>query len=133
MESQVRQYSINHPYRWIRLLSLLIVLSFGNVTEAQSIQKSEKAPANVQSESSGGKVNINTATEEELTRLPGIGPSKASAIIKLREQMGKFTQIESLMKIRGIGRKTLRKLRPMLTLSGKTTLPAKSTNKNKNK
>jgi competence protein ComEA len=72
-----------------------------------------------------GVVNINTATEEELGRLPGIGPSKARAILALRKRMGKFERVESLLRVRGIGRKTLKKLRPMLVTKGETTLQPK--------
>jgi competence protein ComEA len=69
-----------------------------------------------------GVLNLNTATEEELARLPGIGPAKAQAILRMREQRGPFKKVEDLMQVRGIGRKTFRKLQPMLTLQGRTTL-----------
>lgn len=48
------------------------------------------------------KVNINIASESELTSIPGVGPSKAKAIISYREQNGKFNKIEDIMKITGI-------------------------------
>lgn len=68
-------------------------------------------------------VNINTATEAELIRLPAIGPSRAKAIVALRARLGgQFTHIEQIIRVRGIGRKTFRKLAPMLTLQGPTTL-----------
>lgn len=50
-----------------------------------------------------GKVNINTATQNELENLPGIGPSIASRIIEYREQNGKFEKIEDLQNVKGIG------------------------------
>ena len=50
-----------------------------------------------------GKVNINTATQNELENLPGIGPSIASRIIEYREQNGKFNKIEDLQNVKGIG------------------------------
>lgn len=68
-----------------------------------------------------GVVNIQTASAEELQRLPGIGPSKAAAIIAYRERTP-FRRIEDVMRVRGIGRATFRRLRPMLTVSGPTTL-----------
>ena len=50
-----------------------------------------------------GKVNINTATQSELESLPGVGESIASRIIEYREQNGKFSKIEDLQNVKGIG------------------------------
>ena len=61
-------------------------------------------------------VDINTATAKELLRLPNVGKSRAAAIIKLRTRLGGFDRVEQLMKVRGIGRKTFRKMRPMVTV-----------------
>ena len=58
-----------------------------------------------------GKINLNSATESELQTLPGIGPSKALAILEYRETNGSFKTIEDLMEISGIGEKTFEKLK----------------------
>jgi competence protein ComEA len=52
------------------------------------------------------KVNINTATVEELTQLQGIGPKYAAQIVEYREQKGPFASPEDLLKVPGIGQKT---------------------------
>lgn len=61
----------------------------------------EHAPADTNAERNG-KININTAGKELLMTLPGIGESKADAIIAYREAQGKFQNTEELMQIRGI-------------------------------
>jgi competence protein ComEA len=58
-----------------------------------------------------GKINLNNATEAELQTLPGIGPSKAAAILEHRETNGPFKAIEDLKLIPGIGDKTFEKLK----------------------
>ncbi|AZR73202.1 hypothetical protein BBF96_07270 [Anoxybacter fermentans] len=62
------------------------------------------------------KVNINTASKEELMTLPGIGPGKAAAIIGYREMNGSFRKLEDLMNVDGIGEKTFIKLKDKITL-----------------
>jgi comEA protein len=61
-------------------------------------------------------ININTATKEELLLLPGIGEQYADRIILSREDSGKFQTIEEIMRVRGIGKKTLEKIRPYITV-----------------
>lgn len=61
-------------------------------------------------------VVLNTATTEDLERLPGVGPKRARAILEQRARQGRFRQVEDLMKVRGIGRATLRRLRPLVRL-----------------
>jgi competence protein ComEA len=69
-----------------------------------------------------GAVNLNTADAEELTRVPGIGPARAEAIVRLRERVRAFRHVDDILRVRGIGRVTIRSMRPYLTLTGPTTL-----------
>ena len=62
------------------------------------------------------KININTATEEDLTSLIGIGPAKAKRIIELRRKLGKFSDVNQLLEVKGIGPKTLDKFKKQICL-----------------
>ncbi len=67
-----------------------------------------------------GVVNLNTAPAELLSLLPGVGPAKAGAIVTYRTRRP-FRTIDELVRIRGIGRKMVRRLRPHLAIAGPTT------------
>jgi len=61
--------------------------------------------------------NVNSATEQELIFLPGIGQSKAKAIIEYRQKNGPFRTLSELERVPGIGKKTIEKLAPYVNLS----------------
>lgn len=71
-----------------------------------------------------GKVNINTATAEQLMMLPGVSAKKAEAIIEYRTKSGKFKTLEDLMKVKGIKQKRVDKLKDYILFEGETTLKA---------
>ena len=50
-----------------------------------------------------GPLDLNTATATDLETLPGIGPTLAEAIVRQREKMGRFTSVDDLKQVRGIG------------------------------
>lgn len=62
-------------------------------------------------------VNINTATKEELERLPGIGEVTAERILLYREEQGLFRKPEDIMKVRGIGTKKFEQLKSLITVN----------------
>lgn len=65
----------------------------------------------------GGKVDLNSATAEQLDTLPGVGPVTAKAIIDWRAQHGRFTSVDQLGEVDGIGPARLAKLRDLVTVS----------------
>ena len=79
-------------------------------------------PAAAAGPSPDGVVNLNTATPEELARVPGIGPARAEAIVRLRDRVRAFRHVDDILRVRGIGRMTIRAMRPYLALAGPTTL-----------
>ena len=62
-------------------------------------------------------VDLNAAGEAELQSVPGIGKSLATRIVQFREKNGAFKSVDDLLKVQGIGEKSLEKLRPFLTVS----------------
>ena len=62
-------------------------------------------------EAADTRININEASAEELVVLPGIGPSRAQAIVAEREKC-RFRRVEDIMRVPGIGRKTFVRIRP---------------------
>jgi competence protein ComEA len=77
----------------------------------------DKATSSEQAITSGSSpININTASLQELQTLPGIGEVKALSIITYRDQYGSFFRIEDLLKVSGIGEKTLEQIKDLITL-----------------
>lgn len=70
-------------------------------------------------------VFLNTATTEDLRRLPGIGEKRATSIVALRTRLGgRFHAVEDLLKVKGIGRTSLKRLRPLVRLDPPPMLDA---------
>lgn len=90
-----------------------VTSSSGGINSKESTNSTQ---GNRASTTSSGKVNINTATQEELDTLPGIGPSTASKIIDYREQNGKFNSIEEIKEVSGIGDAKYEKIKDSITI-----------------
>ena len=82
----------------------------GETVVENAVPHSEHPTCGIGDQQSCPRVNINTATSEELEELPGIGPSKAAAIIESRESDGPFASCEDLTRVTGIGRATVSNL-----------------------
>lgn len=74
------------------------------------------AMAQTKKEAPPEPLDLNTATVEQLQKLPGIGPATAKAIVRFREKSGPFRRVEELRAIRGITKKKLEKIRPLVTV-----------------
>lgn len=66
------------------------------------------------------RVNVNTASAEELDTVPGIGPALAARIIAHRDQNGAFRSVSDLQDVRGIGPRSIERMAPSLTVTGDT-------------
>ncbi len=73
---------------------------------------------NLKAEDAGraSQVNINTATPQELEKLPGVGKVIAERIVAHRQQYGPFRRLAHLMMVRGISDRKFRELRPMIVV-----------------
>lgn len=69
-------------------------------------------------------LELNSATEAELDALPGVGPSRAQAIIEHRTKNGPFASVDELRNVKGIGDKTFAELKPLLVVGAGTSTPA---------
>lgn len=101
--------TINHAQKLVDEM-VIYVPAQGENLEELALQTTVTTNASSNASNDDGKVNLNTATEAELTTLPGIGPSKAAAILAYREENGGFKTIEDLKNVSGIGDKTFEKL-----------------------
>ena len=95
------------------------VLTVEEVQNGETVEQGSVGEdlSGVSGASDGGKVNINTADEAGLMTIPGIGESRAKAIIAYREENGKFESIEDIMKIDGIKEKMFDKIKDSITVS----------------
>ena len=101
--------------RVVRGLTLCIVLLCCSIPVTAQSTAVDPAPA-AKPAAVTGKVNLNSATTEQLTTLPGVGPATARLIIEYRTRAGKFNRVEELMNVSGIGEKRFEALKDLLTL-----------------
>lgn len=94
----------------LTIMSLMIL-----ALSAASTMAASKAAFN-------GILNVNTASAEELTQLPGIGKSKAEAIVAYR-QAHPFKAVSELTEVKGIGQKLLEKIQSHVTVDGSNPVP----------
>lgn len=81
------------------------------ITKNETIEKGKQSQ-----EKKTNKVNINTATQTELETLPGIGPSTALKIINYRKEKGKFSKIEEIQEVSGIGENKYSQIKELIAI-----------------
>jgi len=82
--------------------------------EENTTQKPHQIKETIEKQPKPSLLNINTATVEELQTLPSIGPQMAKRIVQYRKENGDFKTVEDLAEVKGIGEKTLEKMRPFI-------------------
>ena len=78
---------------------------------------SEAQPPQSSAPAAAPSLNLNTATQADLEKLPGVGPATAKQILDYRQKNNGFKKIEELMNIKGIGEKSFLKLKPLVTVA----------------
>ncbi|MEP6842693.1 MAG: helix-hairpin-helix domain-containing protein [Pseudolysinimonas sp.] len=96
-------------------LNLARFLSDGEQIVVPAVGEALPASAAVAGTTIPGKVNINTADEPTLETLPRVGPAMAARILAWRASNGRFTAVEDLMSVSGIGEKTFEGLKDLVT------------------
>jgi comEA protein len=91
-------------------IPFVLVLCLGLALSSVSVLAQKSGPAAAE------KINLNTASIEQLQSLPGIGPATAKMIVEHRTKIGKFSRIEEIINIKGIGEKKFQKIKDRLTL-----------------
>lgn len=86
-----------------------------HVSDESSSSAARFATSTLKKKAIGKKININTATKDELVSLPGIGKAMAERIALYRNEHGPFATVGELERVKGIGRKKLERLAPYCT------------------
>ena len=94
-----------------KVLLLIAILSQLGLAEVAFANNAAVQPTKVTTVQQAELVDINSATKEQLMTLPGIGKSKADAIIAYREKVGRFLDVEQLTEVKGIGKAMFDKLK----------------------
>lgn len=94
----------------------IYILSFDETEELSAKQQVEGEEGEKAGPERTGLINLNTATVEQLTSLPGIGEAKAVDILEYRAKAGKFTAIEEIKNVSGIGEAMFEKIKDKITV-----------------
>ncbi len=103
---------------------LLVLRGDAGAPDGSSHEPTPTASASASASASGaapgvladGRVVLNAASEEQLQKLPRVGASRARAIVALRQKLGRFRSPRDLLRVKGIGPRTLQKMQPHLVV-----------------
>ena len=76
------------------------------------------APSPTHAPNRFNQIDLNTASEDELSILPGIGPTLAKRIVEYRQDNGPYTSVEELLNVHGLGKSKLEQIRLYITVGG---------------
>jgi competence protein ComEA len=89
-------------------IACVLILCLGMTISSVSVLAQKSSPAVTE------RINLNSATLEQLQTLPGIGPVIAKSIIDHRAKVGKFSRIEEIINVKGVGEKKFQKIKDRL-------------------
>lgn len=109
----MKKYNLIYTILAISFALAIVIIFCTSIQHTQSVD-----PGNTSTQNQGITIDINTATVEQLTYLPGIGNNLAEKIIDYREQVGGFQHIEDIMNVDGIGANTFNEISKYLSVGG---------------
>lgn len=86
------------------------------VTTSSGVSTNASTTNEISESTKTSKININTATQAQLETLPGIGPSTATNILAYRKEKGKFSKVEDIKEVSGIGNAKFEKIKDYITV-----------------